>query len=55
MEEDWLVDETCALEEDWLEDWKEEEEVEEEEDCFIVEEDFIEEVLIVCAWLKPKD
>ena len=42
MEEDWLVEETCALEEDWLEDWKEE-----EEDCFIVEEDFMEEVFIV--------
>ena len=47
IEEDWLEDSTCALEEDWKE---------EDEDWFIVEEDFMDEVLTeLLVWLKPED
>ena len=47
IEEDWLEDSTFALEEDWKE---------EDEDWFIVEEDFIDEVLTdLLVWLKPQD
>ena len=47
IEEDLLEDSTCALEEDWKE---------EDEDWFIVEEDFIAEVLTeLLVWVKPQD
>ena len=47
MEEDVIVlEDDIDMAEDWLEDWKE------DEDCFIVEEDCMDDF---CAWLKPKD